>query len=65
MTHLIPKKKNQHRTLRNNHGQKEHVFSLVVVTRESREKAELAIVRCLAIGWTNGMEFKLRRGQPK
>ncbi len=62
---MLPKKKNKKLTLRNDHGQKEHVFSLVVVTRQSRKTAEIAVLCAFAKRWPDGMEFKLRRGQPK
>ncbi len=61
---MTPKKKNQRRTQRNDHGQKEHVFSLVVVTRESRKEAEREAKYLLQYA-EDGYEFKLRRGQPK
>ncbi len=62
---MIPKKKNKKLTLRNDHGQKEHVFSLVVVTRESRKEAYELAAYILFEDIFNGYEFKLRRGQPK
>ncbi len=62
---MTPKKKNQQRTVWNKNGQKEHVFSLVVVTRQSRKTAELAVLCAFARRLPDGMEFKLRRGQPK
>ncbi len=62
---MTPKKKNQRRTVWNKNGQKEHVFRLVVVTRDSRRSAELAVLVAFAKRMPDGMEFKLRRGQPK
>ncbi len=62
---MLPKKKNRKLTVWNKNGQKEHVFSLVVVTRESRKEAYELAAYILFENIFNGYEFKLRRGQPK